>query len=535
MASGEFDTDPSRAGYLRASAPPRWKLSWPDGVLAAAIFIVTVGYLALWPYNLGPADEAIHLYESKRLLDGEVLYRDVFEMITPGYMYLMALLFGIFGADVATARLAQAVIHGVSAVLLYAASRRLGVRPMLSWPVSLAYLVIAQPAWPIASQHWLSTSIMFVLLWASIDRLRERPRAAVLPGLVLGMLNAVQQQRGLIIAVGLFVWVGLDAALERRYQRRPIWAMLRGRWMWLVGGTLLVMVPILLVAVAMAGFGPPWRALVIFPLFDYHGSTHCPWGDVNIMTAKQASYTFPQVLKYLPLALVIPALRLLVLATQKRSEPEARRLLLLVTFCVTSMCSIFYFPDFAHIAFIAGGFLVTLAETGEWLAARLRAPLAVRRVAAGAATAVLLAAAATRLQANLARVRADHPFERTTAFGTIALASELEAELYDVVNELMATVPSRVLYCYPVISHLYLMTDSHNPTPYGFLSPGYSGPDLIQHVVEILKTKQPPYIVFFRQLTHAVDPISAYIREFYQPIGGDLLAGKYVYRRKDRI
>lgn len=504
-----------------------------DTALAAAIFAVTIGYLALWPYNLGPADEAIHLYESKRLWDGEVLYRDVFEMITPGYMYLMALLFGIFGSDIATARLAQAVIHGISGVLLYLVCRRLDVRPTWSWPAAFAYLVIAQSAWPIASQHWLSTAIMFALLLVSIDRMPQSPRAAVLPGLMLGLLNAVQQQRGLIIAVGVFVWVGLDAVLERYFRRQPLWPSLQRRWCWLVGGTLLVMVPILTIAVAMAGFGPPWRALVIFPLFDYHGSTHCPWGDVNIMTAKQASYTFPRVLKYLPLVLIVPALRLLGLIAQSRNETEARRLLLLLAFCLTSMASIFYFPDFAHIAFIAGGFFVTAAESIGWTTARLSAPRVLRVTGATVLSVIVLGFGAARLQHNLARVRTEYPFERHTAFGTIALASKLEADLYDIVNPLLDTVPSRVLFCYPVISHLYLMTASNNPTPYGFLSPGYSGPDLIQHVVEILRATQPPYLVVFKHLTHKVDPIFAYIQEAYEPMSGDRPAFQHIYRRKD--
>src|SRR6185369_1038459 len=95
-----------------------------DSALAVLIFAATVIYLTSLPPNLAFADEAIHLYESKRLLDGEVLYRDVFEMITPGYMYLMALLFKIFGSDVATARTAQAVMHGLSGVVLYAVCRR---------------------------------------------------------------------------------------------------------------------------------------------------------------------------------------------------------------------------------------------------------------------------------------------------------------------------------------------------------------------------------------------------------------------------
>ena len=99
-----------------------------DAALALLIFAGTVLYLSWLPRNLTAADESIHLYEAKRILDGEVLYRDVFEMITPGFMYLMALLFRLFGTDFATARIAQAVLHGIAAVALYYACRKLDIR-----------------------------------------------------------------------------------------------------------------------------------------------------------------------------------------------------------------------------------------------------------------------------------------------------------------------------------------------------------------------------------------------------------------------
>lgn len=504
-----------------------------DMLYAALIFVGTIAYLARWPYNIGPSDEAIYLYDATRIIAGDVIYRDIFDVITPGYMYMMAALFEIFGADIATARAAQAVLHGLTGVVLYWICRRLQVRPMLSWPVALAYLVIAQQAWPIASQHWLSTTLMFVVLLAAIAEPQVQLRAALLTGLALGVLNAVQQQRGLFIAVGMFAWVGLDTALHRYYRQEPVWPLLRGRWVRLVGGTLIVMVPVLVGVIAIAGFAPAWRALVSFPLFEYRGTTHCPWGYVGIMSAKLASYTFPRVLKYLPLALAIPTLRAVLLIARRQNETEVRRLVLLIMFCVASVGSILYFPDFIHIAFIAGAFFITVAETCEWLVTRMQAPLMIRRTAAAAFAGILLFACGTRLQANLARVRADYPFERHTNFGTIVLATALEADLYDVLSELMQGVPSRVLYCYPVIAHLYLMTATHNPTPYGFMNPILMGPDMIQHVLDLLKASRPPYMVAVKHLIRNDDPVFAYIQSAYEPIGGTGPSAGYIYRLKE--
>jgi hypothetical protein len=508
----------------------RTEARWHDAALALVIFAATVLYLSWLPRNLAAADESIHLYEATRILAGEVLYRDVFEMITPGFMYLMALLFRIFGTDFATARIAQAVLHGLAAVGLYYACRRLDIRRGLSWPVSLAYLVICQTAWPMVSQHWLSTLFCIVLLLVCIDLRRGRAAATLWPGLVLGLLISVQHPRGVIMSAGVFVWIVIDTLVQRRLHpdqpSAPLWARLA----WLVAGALIIVVPMSVAIVAHAGVHPVWRALVIFPLFDYRGSTHCPWAHVNLMSAWHASFTFIRVLRYLPLILPLTAARLLLLVVRRRDPVQATRLSLLLVLCLFSILSIAYFPDFIHIAFIAPLFFVTIAESAEWLVRALPAPAAVPlRVAGWVAAVALLVASGYRLHDNSVRLNARFPVERDTAFGRIAL-DPLQAELYDKVNALMAGVPSRTLYCYPIIAHLYLMTDSHNPTPYGFLIPGYSGPDLIQHVVDILAAEQPPYIVAL--YLGPDDPIGQYIARHYEPLGEKPAAEQYIYRRR---
>ena len=402
-----------------------------DWLVALVLFGVTVLYLASLPPNLGPSDEAIHLYESKRILDGEVLYRDVFEMITPGYLYLMALLFGVFGTDFATARTAQAVMHGITGVLLYAACRKLEIRRALSAAAPLAYLVISQSAWPVVSQHWLSTLFSVVVLLTCIDLPRDRARAALLPGVALGLLISVQQQRGAIMAAGVFVWMIVDALLARRLQPREPSAPLTARLACLVAGALLIVVPVTVAIILHAGFQPVWRALVIFPLFDYRGSTHCPWGDVNIMSYTQGTYTFPRLLKFLPVVLPVVAVRLGILAWRRRDARSALRLALLLVLSLFSMLSIFYFPDFIHIAFIAPVFYATIAESVEWLLRAVPAPALTLRLAGRAAAVVLLVGAGYRLVHNRSRIQAAWPVVRSTAFGRIALQDQLQAELYD--------------------------------------------------------------------------------------------------------
>src|SRR5262249_51248720 len=140
---------------------------------------------------------------------------------------------------------------------------------------------------------------------------------------------------------------------------------LPARLAWLVAGAALILVPLGVVLIPTAGFAPVWQALVIHPLYNYRGTMRSPWGAVSALTAPQGSYTFPRLLAALPIIVAVDLIRLAVLTARGRAADEARRLLLLILFCLGSMLSIAYYPDFIHIAFIAPVFFVAIAEAAE--------------------------------------------------------------------------------------------------------------------------------------------------------------------------
>lgn len=500
-----------------------------DALFAGALLIGTAVYLEAMPQNLNPADEAIHLYDAKRILQGEVPYRDYFTFITPGYMYVMAGLFFIFGTTIETARLATAVLHGANVALIYATCRRLGVRPGLAWPAALAYPLVCQPAWPIASQHWLSTFLCVLALFIC-SGVRQRSRGLVAAGIVLGLLVGVQQHRGAFMAAGVFAWILLDRAVERRF--RPVSGPVLAPVARLAGGVLIVAAPLSLAIIAAAGLEPVWADLVVFPLSTYRPKFKSEWGHVVPLLAWQGSFTFPGFLKALPAVLPVALGRLVVLLVSRRDEVEARRLTLLIAFCIASVLSIAYYPDFIHIAFIAPAFLVTIAHCVEWPVRLLPTGGPLRAAAALAAVAFLVLSGA-RLYRNFWRAWEAHPHSRTTAFGRIDFANPVEIELYDTLRELMRTAPSRYLYCYPIVSHLYLMVDATNPTPYGFFFTAFNGIEQAADVIRNLSAKQPPYIVFLDPFVAADDPVALWIREHYSPLGDEGVTAA-IYRKKER-
>ena len=103
-----------------------------DGVVAAALFAATAIYVFALPRSLGGSDEALYLYEAKALLAGKRLYVDVFDIVPPGSLYLMELVFRTFGASLAAARGMLAVVIGLLGAVVYATARTLGVRVLLA-------------------------------------------------------------------------------------------------------------------------------------------------------------------------------------------------------------------------------------------------------------------------------------------------------------------------------------------------------------------------------------------------------------------
>jgi hypothetical protein len=61
-----------------------------DTCVEVGLFVVLVAYLVRLPLGLQMSDESALLYEAKRIRDGEVMYRDFFQFVTPLASYTIA-------------------------------------------------------------------------------------------------------------------------------------------------------------------------------------------------------------------------------------------------------------------------------------------------------------------------------------------------------------------------------------------------------------------------------------------------------------
>lgn len=525
-----------------------------DLLFASLVFAAVAIYLCWLPWSLGAADESFFLYEAKRIREGEVMYRDFFQFVAPGAWHFQALLFWIFGTSMATARISTGVLHGAIVVVLYASARRLGMRREIAAVVLLAYMALCQPAWPIAGPHWYATFLVCLLLLVALDGAwAGKARASFPLGVLAGVLIMVQQQKGVITAGGIAALLVADAWLGRLLAIRPAPRTFE-RLFWLAAGVSVVVGPSLLAMVAAAGFRPVFDDLVLYPLREYRGATGAHWGGIGPISRGHAAYTWPSLLRVLPLAAVPAALRLafglirVLMPAPAAGTPnvagaappvavaDGRRLLVLIVFLLTGVLSILYNPDFIHIAFIAPLAFLLAGETIEWGLRRMR-PRALARAAGWIAAVGVAAVLARQVADNTVRRRAQYPISHQTAFGRVDFGQPWEPLLVDRLRAALDTTTSRELFCYPFASAPYLTAGGRNPTPFQHLAPSQSPAWQVEQAVSIVRERQVPYIVVAPVFLTPKDPIGQLIGERYEfvPLGDtpESLPKLWLYARRD--
>src|SRR5262245_52574258 len=114
----------SRAvGSARAAAGSRaMQALAPPGLVALAA--ASFGWF-FYGRGLDVPDEGLLLHVAERLAAGEVPYRDVYFIYTPGLQYLLALLFRLLGPSLAVEHAVQLGLHLAIVAVVYVLALRL--------------------------------------------------------------------------------------------------------------------------------------------------------------------------------------------------------------------------------------------------------------------------------------------------------------------------------------------------------------------------------------------------------------------------
>ena len=477
---------------------------------------LSFAYFISFPLAIGSADESHLLYGAKRILQGEVIYKDFFEAITPLSFYLFAGLYRIAGTTLLTARVGMAVINAFGCALLFHLVRRMsGV--LEGTLVVLIFAGICVPTWPYASAHWISTTLSLLVASVTLHEpwqrsTRARPLAA---GMLAAVALCVQQQRGVFLAawLPLALWV-----LARSHPRGRRWRTLGREIVWAGAGGAIVTLVILGHAAWASSPAAMVDALYRYPVTSYgpkFGGNF--WGAVFPLTQVWAASTWLWLVRISPLFLLGEPLLLLRRGSRPRDRRDLERVCLWLLGVLMAL-SIWYLPDFIHVSFV----LPFLLIPGASLLHRLRTSPVWSRVPGGrAAVAVgmwaLGLAIAGKGAANLAYAHAVAPARFETGFGSLRGTEEM-ARLFRAVRRHLVREPDgrTLLYSYPDDAWLYLALPADDATRFSILAEGYFPPEFIQEMFGALDVRRPGTIVL--RLPFSTESVRRAIEKGYDAV-----------------
>ncbi len=185
-----------------------------------------------------PRDDGYYAHIAERILDGEVLHRDV-QGLHAGYVYFAhALALRLFGKDLVSLRYPLVVLGLLQSVLIFLLVVPRGPLTAAAASVSLTSLSYVQYLNP--SSHWyclfLVIAIVCVLSWIPRD---HRWRLELLGFLVITLL-LFRQLTGVIVAIGVLTYLLAEArrgggGKDRWLARALISVMIAGLATYLIG------------------------------------------------------------------------------------------------------------------------------------------------------------------------------------------------------------------------------------------------------------------------------------------------------------
>jgi hypothetical protein len=315
-------------------------------------------------------DEGSQAAQALRLLQGDVIYRDFFTVVTPGSYYTVAWLFQIFGTELIVIRWAVLVMGlGILIATLIAARR------IVAWPfAAAAALMTTVWGWFLVAPNFYSWEAALFALIALVCYLQYaetgRTKWLVWAGVAAGVTAMVKQNVGAYTAAALLlsVWLSFAFGAHRDWRAR-IRASLQ-----LAAGVAIPVVPTLLYLLAV-GAGPYlYESWVYYPLVKYPPRFSVPYpeffqGGVDYASVEAADFARMTLnIIYLPvIAYPFAFVSLAVLAARaRRHDGEAARrhghaLLAITLFGLLTLLQAWPRADITHILFGLQGTFILVA------------------------------------------------------------------------------------------------------------------------------------------------------------------------------
>ena len=243
-----------------ASKPLPWVL------LASAVFLYFELFIGPGTPIFHGADQMIFLAHARRMLMGQMIYRDFFEFVFPGTTLVNLAFFKVFGVH---AWIPNVILIGLGLGLLLAsiAISKTVIRGNAAYLPGLLFLVLAYRFFLNSTHHWYSILASMAAVLVVIERRNTARLAAA--GALCGLAAWFTQSRGLMAALGLaavLVW--------EKYHKRYSTKELLKREITLLAAFLIVVVAGSLYFVWQAGLTKFIEQTLVYPIKYFPGVSY---------------------------------------------------------------------------------------------------------------------------------------------------------------------------------------------------------------------------------------------------------------------
>ena len=491
------------AGVNSHRGPEQWTLtlrlpekSFSERVIALLIFGSAFAYLCLFRnYTNLDCDEGIILQGAKRILDGQVLYRDFFSFYTPGSYYLLALLFKLFGSSMLVARTALSIYGGIFSVLTYLIARRVCDR----WSSILAAYLVAFCILPnrfAVLHNWDSTLFAYLTLYCAI-LLLQRPHWlwSLAMGTAASLTVLLEQSKGIGLITGLATGcVVLFYCGVIRFRRGCLAAGLAGL-VW----------PVLAVIAYFAAERalPQMMTGLMWPIQHYSSVNTVAFGYIPVHGGLRQLMTDAAPLQTVLISLVllscwmISALPLLAPGILMYSALLLKRIksgerLSYYILCTSSIAGLLLSvlvtrKDFMHLLHIAPVSFLMLAWILEGKEITLQITEPLRPVLSSLLLIVFSALGLMALAQNAAAQS-----RVNTPRGVLRVAGKETALSYLTEH----TTPGDTIFVYPYRPLYYFLTATSNPTDFELLQLGFNTPEEFAQALNSIRTQHPRVVLY---------------------------------------
>lgn len=128
-------------------------------------------------------DPWIAIYGARRILEGQLLYKDFFDFVTPGTDYLLAGVFRVFGFKLAAAQWAVIISNALVVVAISVVSFSLIRSVWMALLPGLLFALYAPYAFYV-SHHWFVSVPVILALASQGSQLSHNNRQNHIPGLL---------------------------------------------------------------------------------------------------------------------------------------------------------------------------------------------------------------------------------------------------------------------------------------------------------------------------------------------------------------